>query len=69
MSPRKIRKKPAATRRSAKAKKDPLAYEMWLTREADRGPVEERAAAEDLLLKELQRPGPRKRSGSKKRKK
>ena len=57
--------KPAASRPAVKLEKDPLAYEMWLTGEVDHGPVEERGAAEGLLLEELQRRGPRKRSGNK----
>lgn len=43
----------------------PLAYEMWLTGEVYQGPVEERGAAEGLILEELQRRGPQKRSGNK----
>jgi hypothetical protein len=38
---------------------------MWLTGEVDHGPVEERGAAEGLVLEELQRRGPQKRSGNK----
>ena len=56
---------PAVARPAVKPKEDPLAYEMWLTGEVDHGPVEERAAAEGLLLDELQRRGTRKRSGNK----
>jgi hypothetical protein len=44
---------------------DPLAYELWLTRKVERGPVEERGAAEGLLIQALQRRGPQKRSGNK----
>ncbi len=57
--------KPTAAGRTAEREEDPLAYEMWLTDEAEHGPVEERGAAADLLLSELQRRGPRKRSGTK----
>lgn len=57
--------KPTVSRPAAKPKEDPLAYEMWLTGEVDHGPVEERGAAEGLLLEELQRRGPQKRSGNK----
>jgi hypothetical protein len=52
-------------RPAVKPKEDPLAYEMWLTGEVDHGSVEERVAAEGLLLDELQRRGTRKRSGNK----
>jgi hypothetical protein len=41
-----------------------LAFEMWLTGDFDHGPVEERGATEEFILKELQRRGPRKRSGN-----
>ena len=41
-----------------------MAYEMWLTGEVEHGPVKERGAAEGLLLEELQRRGPQKRSGN-----
>lgn len=57
--------KPTASGPATKQEEDPLAYEMWLTGEVEHGPVEERDAAEDLLLSELQRRGPRKRSGNK----
>lgn len=64
--PRKQAKaKPTSSGPAAEREDDPLAYEMWLTDEAEHGPVEERGAAEDLLLSELQRRGPRKRVGYK----
>ena len=56
---------PTVARPAVKPNEDPLAYEMWLTGEVDHGPVEERGAAEGLLLEELQRRGPQKRSGNK----
>ncbi len=65
MSPKRAKSKPTAARRAVKPEDDPLAYEMWLTGEVDHGPVEERGAAEGLLLEELQRRGPQKRSGNK----
>ncbi|WHZ21769.1 MAG: hypothetical protein OJF47_000881 [Nitrospira sp.] len=69
MPQKQTKRKPAASRPSVKQKEDPLAYEMWLTRKIQHGPVEERGAAEGLLLNELQRRGPRNRLGSKTRKK
>lgn len=54
-----------SSRPAVEPEKDPLAYEMWLTGEVEHGPVEERGAAEGLLLEELQRRGPPKRSGKK----
>ncbi|WHZ14377.1 MAG: hypothetical protein OJF52_001215 [Nitrospira sp.] len=65
MSQKQTKKKSAASPPPVKQKEDPLAYEMWLTGEIEHGPVEERGAAEGLLLKELQRRGPRNRPGSK----
>jgi hypothetical protein len=65
MSQKQAKMKPTAARPAAKPEEDPLAYEMWLTGEVDHGPVEERGAAEGLLLEELQRRGPQKRSGKK----
>ena len=65
MSQKQPNMQPTAGRPAVKPKEDPLAYEMWLTGEVEHGPVEERGAAEGLLLKELQRRGPRKRSGNK----
>ena len=56
---------PTVARPAVKPEEDPLAYEMWLTGEVDHGLVEERGAAEGLLLEELQRRGPQKRSGNK----
>ncbi|PJA79805.1 MAG: hypothetical protein CO149_01615 [Nitrospirae bacterium CG_4_9_14_3_um_filter_51_5] len=56
--------KPTVSRPPDKPEEDPLAYEMWLTNVVEHGPVEQRGAAEDLLLEELQRPGPRKQSGN-----
>jgi hypothetical protein len=55
---------PTVARPSVKPKEDPLAYEMWLTGEVEHGPVEERGAAEGLLLEELQRRTPQRRSGN-----
>jgi hypothetical protein len=69
MSQKQANTKPAASRSAVKPKEDPLAYEMWLTGEVAHGPVEERGAAEGLLLEELQRRRPRKRSGNTTRKK
>lgn len=65
MSRKQAKTRPAASRAATRREEDPLAYEMWLTREVEHGSVEERGAAEDLLLAELQRRGPRKRSGNK----
>jgi hypothetical protein len=56
---------PAVARPTIKPEQDPLAYEMWLTGEVDHGAMEERSAAEGLLLEELQRRGPQKRSRNK----
>jgi hypothetical protein len=64
MSRKQAKTRPTAPRPAVKPKKDPLAYEMWLTGEIKHGPAEERAAAEGLLLEELQRRGPKKRSGN-----
>ncbi|HXN07456.1 MAG TPA: hypothetical protein VN944_10380 [Nitrospiria bacterium] len=57
--------KPTDSSPAVNRKKDPLAYEMWLTGEVKNGPVEERAAVEGLLLNELQRREPQKRPGNK----
>jgi hypothetical protein len=65
MSRKQTKTKPTASRPPVKPEEDPLAYEMWLTEEVDHGPVEERGAAEGLLLKELQRRGSQKRPGKK----
>jgi hypothetical protein len=65
MSRKQAKPKPTASRSRVKPKEDPLAYGMWLTGEVNHGPVEERGAAEGLLLEELQRRGPQKRSGNK----
>jgi len=65
MSRKQTTSRPTVSRPTVKPKKDPLAYEMWLTGEVKNGPVEVRGAAEGLLLEELQRRGPQKRSGSK----
>ncbi|MEO5956577.1 MAG: hypothetical protein ABIR36_12945 [Nitrospiraceae bacterium] len=65
MSQKQAKMQPTAGRPAVKPKEDPLAYEMWLTGEVEHGPVEERGAAEGLLLKELQRREPRKPSGNK----
>jgi hypothetical protein len=46
--------RPAANRQKSKK----VAYEMWLTKKASRGPMEDRLAAEGLLLKDLQGQGP-----------
>ena len=62
MSQQQANTKPVASRPAVKPKEDPLAYEMWRAGEVDHGPVEELGAAEGLLLEELQRRGPRKRS-------
>ncbi|MEP7150380.1 MAG: hypothetical protein ABI856_01605 [Nitrospira sp.] len=35
---------------AVKPEEDPPAYELWLTGEVEHGPVEERGAAEGLLL-------------------
>jgi hypothetical protein len=42
--------KPTASRPAVKPEEGPLAYEMWLTGEVEHGPVEDRGAAEGLLL-------------------
>jgi hypothetical protein len=65
MSRKQAKTKPMASRPAAKPEEDKLAYQMWLTAEVKDGPVEDRGAAEGLLLKELQRRGPQKRSGNK----
>jgi hypothetical protein len=50
-------------------KRNKVAYEMWLTKKASRGPMEDRLAAEGLLLKDLQgRGGPRRSQKAPKRK-
>ena len=63
MSRKQAKTKRTAPRAAGKPKETPLAYEMWLTGEVEHGPVAERGAAEGLLLEELQRRGPQKRSG------
>jgi hypothetical protein len=65
MSRKQAKTKPTASRPAVKPQEDKLAYEMWLTAEVKHGPVEDRGAAEGLLLKELQRRGPLKRTGTK----
>jgi hypothetical protein len=65
MSPKQTKTKPTTSRPPVKQQEDKLAYEMWLTAEVKHGPVEDRGAAEGLLLKELQRREPPKRSGNK----
>jgi len=65
MARKQIKTKSTVSRPVVISKEDPLAYEMWLTREVEHGPVEERDAAEGLLLKELQRRGPSKKSKNK----
>jgi len=65
MSRKQVKAKSTASRPVVRPEEDPLAYEMWLTGEVEHGPVEERGAAEGLLLEELQRRGPQKRSGNK----
>lgn len=57
--------KPMAPPPAVRPQEDKPAYEMWRTREDEQGPVEHRGAAECLLLEELQRRGPRKRSDDK----
>jgi len=62
---REMLRKPAKTkpaRPAVRPEEDTLAYEMWLTREVEHGSVEDRGAAQGLLLRELQRRGPRKPS-------
>jgi hypothetical protein len=51
---RKHAKTKPTTSRPASKKRDKVAYEMWLTKKASRGPMEDRFAAEGLLLKDLQ---------------
>jgi len=65
MSRKQAKTKPTASHPAGKREEDPLAYEMWLTEQAEHGPVENRGAAEDLLLAELQRRGPQKRPENK----
>jgi len=65
MSRKQTKTKPTASRPPINPEEDPLAYEMWLTKVVEHRPVEGPGAAEDLLLEELQRRGPRKRSGTK----
>lgn len=65
MSRKQAKTNPTASRPAVKPEEDKLAYEMWLTGEVDHGPVAERGAAEGLLLEELQRRVPQKRSGNK----
>lgn len=62
MSRKPTQTKPTASRPEGKSTEDILAYERWLTHVVDHGPMEERAAAEGLLLEELQRPEPQRRS-------
>jgi hypothetical protein len=38
----------------SRQKQNKVVYEMWLTKKANRGPMEDRLAAEGLLLKDLQ---------------
>ena len=64
MSRKKAKTTPTVARPSVKPKEDPLAYKMWLTGEVDHGPVEERGAAEGLVLEARQRRGPQKRPGN-----
>gem|GEM_PF-1758735 len=72
MSRKRAQTKSTASRPAIKPEENQLAYELWLAREeiwltseVEHGPVEERDAAEDLLLVELQGRGVRKRSGNK----
>jgi len=62
---KKAKTKPTASRPAVKPREKKLAYQMWLTGEAKHGPVEERGAAEALLLKALQRRELPKKSGKK----
>jgi hypothetical protein len=50
MSRDQAKTKPTVAGPSVKPKEEPLVYEMWLTGEVEHGPVEERGAAEGLLL-------------------
>jgi len=59
MSRKKAKTTPTVARPAVKPTEDPLAYEMWLTGDVDHGPVEERGAAEGLVLEARQRRGPR----------
>ena len=61
---RKRTKKKRTTSRPgvSRQKRNKVAYEMWLTKKANRGPMEDRLAAEGLLLKDLQGRGRPKRS-------
>lgn len=63
MAKKSTKTKPTVPPPAVRPKEDELAYEMWLTREVEQGAVENRGAAEGLLLEELQRRGPQKRSG------
>jgi len=65
MSRKQAKTKPTTSHPADKREEDPLAYEMWLTEQVEHGPVENRGAAEGLLLAELQRRGPQKRSENK----
>jgi hypothetical protein len=62
--------KPTTSRPAVKRQKaNKVAYEMWLTKKASRGPLEDRLAAEGLLLKDLQgRRRPRPSQNASKRK-
>jgi len=56
MSRKRAKFKSTISRHPIKPKKrDKLAYEVWLTNKANHGSMEDRLAAEGLLLKDLQR--------------
>ena len=59
MARKQTKTKPTTSRPAVnRQKKDKVSYEMWLTKKASRGPLEDRLAAEGLLLKDLQGRGP-----------
>jgi hypothetical protein len=55
-------KRPASRPAVKRQKSDKVAYEVWLTKKANHGSMEDQLAAEGLLLKDLQGRGGPKRS-------
>ena len=47
-------KRPASRPVAKRKKSDKVAFEVWLTKKADHGPMEDQLAAEGLLLNDLQ---------------
>ena len=69
MARKQAKTKPAASRPAVKLEKDPLAYEMCADWRSGPWTGGRAGRCEGLLLEELQRRGPRKRSGNKTMKK